>query len=62
MGPKKKAEGTKGKEVDDSVEKLYRAYRKNLAEYGISMPKKLEEKFAELRDDKNPGKLIDLIV
>lgn len=26
------------------------------------MPSKLEEKFAEIRDEKNPGKLTELII
>lgn len=64
MGAKKKSEGGGGKKdaVDDSVEKLYRAYRRNLAELGLSMPRKLEEKFMEIRDEKNPGTLSDLVV
>jgi Ran GTPase-activating protein (RanGAP) involved in mRNA processing and transport len=65
MGAKKKAEGGGGGKkdaVDDSVEKVYRAYRRNLAELGLSMPRKLEEKFMEIRDEKNPGTLSDLVV
>lgn len=65
MGAKKKPEGGAGLKKDtsdDSTEKLYRAYRRNLGEYGVSMPRKLEEKFLEIRDDKNPGKLTELIL
>lgn len=46
----------------DPTEKLYRVYRKNLAAAGIAMPKKLEERFAELRNGKIVSSLTDLIV
>ena len=65
MGAKKKADsGSAGKKdtVDDSGEKLYRAYRKNLIEFGLSIPKKVEEKFFEIRDEKNPGVLSDIVI
>ena len=64
MGAKKKQEGGSGKKeaTDDSGEKLYRAYRKNLAEFGLTIPKKLEEKFSEVRDEKNPGVLSDIVI
>ena len=53
---------SKKEEVDESTERLFRAYRKNLLEFGIHMPKKLEEKFSEIRDEKNPGILSDLVL
>jgi len=28
----------------------------------MSLPPKLEEKFSEIRDEKNPGKLTDLVI
>jgi len=60
MGAKKRAEG--GKAVtDDSAEQLYRAYRRNLVEMSILMPKPLEEKFLEIRDEKNPGFLTEFV-
>lgn len=65
MGAKKKQEGGGGGKKDagdDSGEKLYRAYRKNLTELGLSIPRKLEEKFSEIRDEKNPGILSDIVV
>lgn len=62
MPPKKKGADAKKDPGDDSGERLFRQYRRNLQELGISMPKKLEEKFAEIRDEKNPGKLTDIII
>lgn len=55
MPPKKKGADPKKDPGDDSGERLFRQYRRNLQELGISMPKKLEEKFAEIRDEKNRG-------
>jgi hypothetical protein len=46
----------------DPTEKLYRVYRKNLAGAGIPMPKKLEERFAELRNGKIVTSFTELIV
>lgn len=60
MPPKKS--GSSGAEADDSVEKLYRALRRGLQEFNMSIPPKLEEKFSEIRDEKNPGKLTDLVI
>ena len=65
MGAKKKQEssgGGKKDPTDDSGEKLYRAYRKNLQELGQSIPRKLEEKFLEIRDEKSPGTLSDIVI
>ena len=60
MGAKKRADG--GKQVtDDSAEQLYRAYRRYLSDMSIQMPKQLEEKFLEIRDEKNPGFLTEFI-
>jgi hypothetical protein len=60
MGAKKRADG--GKQVtDDSAEQLYRAYRRYLNDMSILMPKQLEEKFLEIRDEKNPGFLTELV-
>lgn len=61
MGAKKRTEG--GKMVtDESAEHLYRAYRRNLVEISGTMPKVLEEKFLEIRDDKNPGFLTEIML
>lgn len=58
MGGKKKPQaGSKKDAGDDSTERLYRSYRRYLQEYGLPIPKKLEEKFHEIRDEKNPGRL-----
>lgn len=64
MGAKKKSEAapTKSGVPDDSGERLYRACRRNLIEYGTSLPKKLEEKFLSIRDEKNPGFLTELVI
>lgn len=60
MGAKKRTEG--GKAItDESAEQLYRAYRRNLVEWGLTMPKFLEDKFFEIRDEKNPGFLTELV-
>ncbi|OMJ68997.1 hypothetical protein SteCoe_33405 [Stentor coeruleus] len=60
MGAKKRSEGGK-MATDDSADQLYRAYRRNLTEMGLQMPKKLEEKFLEIRDEKNPGFLTEVV-
>jgi Leucine Rich repeat len=60
MGAKKRSEGGK-MAADDSGEQLYRAYRRNLIEGSLSMPKNLEEKFIEIRDEKNPGYLTEVV-
>ena len=66
MGAKKKSEnsgsGAKGGTADDSGERLYRACRRSMIEYGASMPKKLEEKFLSIRDEKNPSFLTELVI
>ena len=67
MGAKKKGDsggssGGKKDATDDSGEKLYRAYRKNLTDFGLAIPKKLEEKFLEIRDEKSPGVLSDIVI
>jgi hypothetical protein len=68
MPPKKgkkggaKKGGSGGKEVDDTTEKLYRLYRRKLNEYGCSMPRRMHEIFDEIRDEKNPGKLKEVIL
>ena len=60
MGAKKRTEG--GKAItDESAEQLYRAYRRNLMEMSLTMPKKLEDKFLEIRDEKNPGFLTEIM-
>ena len=58
MPPKK---GGKDAELEPT-EKLYRLYRKNLTAAGLTMPKKLEERFIELRAEKIVSSLTDLIL
>jgi hypothetical protein len=66
MPPKKKGGakkgGAKGADIDDTTEKLYRMYRRKLNEYGATMPRRLVEKFEEIRDEKNPGRLTEVIL
>ena len=60
MGAKKRAEG--GRAVtDESGEQLYRGYRRYLNEMGLSMPKSLEEKFVDIRDEKDPKFLTEVV-
>jgi Leucine Rich repeat len=47
---------------DESTEKVYRQYRKNLQAAGLQMPKKLAEKFVVIRDEKNPSDLNELVI
>lgn len=55
MPPKKgKKGGGKKEPLDDTTEKLWRAYRRHLQAAGLTMPRKLYEKFMELRDEKHP--------
>lgn len=54
----KKEKGTQ----DESTEKMYRQYRKNLQAAGLQMPRKLAEKFLVLRDEKNPSNLTELAI
>ena len=56
--PAKKDKNTQ----DESTEKVYRKYRKNLQASGLIMPRKLAEKFLLLRDEKSPGDLTELSV
>ena len=60
----KKTGGGKGKKEkgtqDETTEKVYRQYRKNLQASGLTMPRKLAEKFLSIRDEKNPGDLNEL--
>lgn len=62
----KKAPGKQGKKdkstQDESTEKVYRQYRKNLQAVGLTMPRKLAEKFLSIRDEKNPSDLTELAV
>lgn len=62
----KKAPSKSGKKEkstqDESTEKVYRQYRKNLQAVGLAMPRKLAEKFLVLRDEKNPADLNELAV
>lgn len=63
MPPKTaKAGGRTKKDMlqDESTEKVYRLYRKNLQAAGLTMPRKLVEKFIILRDEKTPGNLEEL--
>ena len=67
MGGKIKGKGKDKKaprkeEPDDMTEKLYRLYRKKLKDYGVPIPRRLLEKFDEIRDEKNPGKLTEVIL
>ena len=63
MGGKKKESAAAKKEGgDDSTERLFKSYRRHLNEYGLVMPRKLEETFLEIRDEKNPGRLGELIL
>ena len=60
MGAKKRTEG--GKAItDESAEQLYRAYRRYLNDMSLQMPKQLEEKFLEIREEKNPGFLTEVV-
>ena len=61
-GKKKEAKVAKVAVDDDSTEKIYAAYRRKLKEFGLDMPRRMIEKFNEIRDEKNPGTLTDLII
>ena len=64
-GKKKDAKKQAPKAVavdDDSTEKIYAAYRRKLKDFGLDMPRKMVEKFNEIRDEKNPGMLSDVII
>lgn len=54
MPPKKKTAPKKKEPADDATEQLYKLCRKHLQEQGVRMPRKLEEKFSDIRDEKNP--------
>ena len=62
----KKTAGKSGKKEkgsqDETTEKVYRQYRKNLQAVGLQMPRKLAEKFLVLRDEKNPSDLTELAI
>lgn len=62
--PPKKGKKVAGKKdtIDDATEKLYRAYRRALIAGGLRMPKLMMEKFADLRDEKNPKNLNEVIL
>lgn len=62
MPAKKKGDAQKKDQEENFTEKLYKAYRRKLAELEISMPKSMEEKFLELRDEKEPGDLTEVIM
>jgi hypothetical protein len=55
MGGKKKAapakKGKKEQEPDETTEKLFRLYRKKCNEISAPISQKLNEKFAECRDE-----------
>lgn len=61
MPPKKPAKKT-DPTADDSTERLYRQYRRNLTEAGLPLPPKLMAKFNELRAEKTPQDLKELFV
>lgn len=56
--PGKKEKSTQ----DETTEKVYRLYRKNLQAAGLVMPRKLAEKFLLIRDEKNSSDLTELAI
>lgn len=58
-GGKKKSEGAGDKKegTDNTLEKFYNLYRKNLKNEHMNMPVAIRDKFNEIRDERNPGNL-----
>jgi hypothetical protein len=57
MPAKKKAGKKPDKNEEVLIDKLFRLYRKALKDSSLQMPAQLAQKFADLRDEKNPSEL-----
>jgi hypothetical protein len=61
-GKGKQPEKKKDAQPDESTSRLYFLLRKSLEKLGLSLPKRIEERFAEINVEKTAENLFDLII